>query len=219
MLQILEATIKFKWGALPLDQREGIKSYLSNLIIKFSTDEALFRKERTFLNKLNVVLVQVLKHDWPNKWQSFIPDIVSASKNSESLCENTMVILKLLSEEIFDFSRGELTQAKTKELKNSLNNQFQLIHELCLFVLQNSAKTELIKATLSALHAYLSWVPLGYIFESNIINLLLQAFPQPAFRNVALQCLTEVRSCQRMAARHQQHRSSAGSRLWQQQAQ
>jgi exportin-1 len=104
-----------------------------------------------------------------------------------------MVILKLLSEEIFDFSRGELTQAKTKELKNSLNNQFQLIHELCLFVLQHSTKAELIKATLAALHAYLSWVPLGYIFESNIINLLLQAFPQPAFRNVALQCLTEVR--------------------------
>lgn len=54
--------------------------------------------------------MQVLKQDWPHKWPSFIPDIVAASKTSEPLCENSMVILKLLSEEIFDFSRNELTQ-------------------------------------------------------------------------------------------------------------
>jgi hypothetical protein len=48
--------------------------------------------------------------DWPHKWQSFIPDIVNASKTNETLCENSMHILKLLSEEVFDFSRGELTQ-------------------------------------------------------------------------------------------------------------
>ena len=53
--------------------------------------------------------MQILKQDWPSKWPSFITDIVSASKTSELLCENSMVILKLLSEEIFDFSRGELT--------------------------------------------------------------------------------------------------------------
>ena len=35
-------------------------------------------------------------------------------------------------------------------------------------------------------------IPLGYIFESNIVEILLQLFPQPAFRNSALQCLSEV---------------------------
>ena len=55
---------------------------------------------------------QVLKQDWPHKWPSFIGDICAASQTSEPLCENSMVILKLLSEEVFDFSRGELTQVK-----------------------------------------------------------------------------------------------------------
>lgn len=32
-----------------------------------------------------------------------------------------------------------------------------------------------------------------YIFESNMVQLLLGLFPQAPFRNVALQCLTEVR--------------------------
>ncbi|GAX79005.1 hypothetical protein CEUSTIGMA_g6445.t1 [Chlamydomonas eustigma] len=193
-LQILENVIKFKWGALPIEQREGIRNFLSNLIIRFTLDEGLFRQESTFVNKLNILLVQILKHDWPHKWQSFIPDIVGASKTSETLCENTMKILRLLSEEVFDFSRLDLTQAKTKELKTSLNNEFRLIHELCVFVLMNTRKVELIKATLETLNVYLTWVPLGYIFESNLVELLLQMFPQPAFRNTALQCLTEVGS-------------------------
>lgn len=57
--------------------------------------------------------MQILKQDWPSKWPTFITDIVNASKTSELLCENSMVILKLLSEEIFDFSRGELTTVGT----------------------------------------------------------------------------------------------------------
>ena len=57
-------------------------------------------------------MVQILKQEWPHKWQSFIPDIVGASKTSETLCENSMVILKLLSEEVFDFSKDEMTQVR-----------------------------------------------------------------------------------------------------------
>ncbi|XP_062102946.1 protein EXPORTIN 1A-like [Humulus lupulus] len=117
--------------------------------------------------------VQILKHDWPARWQSFIPDLVSAAKTSETICENCMAILKLLSEEVFDFSRGEMTQSKIKELEQSLNSEFQLIHELCLYVLSASQRTELIRATLSTLHAFLSWIPLGYIFESPLVCALL----------------------------------------------
>ena len=58
-------------------------------------------------------MLQILKQDWPHRWKSFIPDIIGASRTSETLCENSMIILKLLSEEVFDFSRGELTQAST----------------------------------------------------------------------------------------------------------
>jgi hypothetical protein len=42
--------------------------------------------------------------------------------------------MQLLSEEIFDFSRGEMTQQKIKELKSSLN-RFDVVN-LHLFQLQ-----------------------------------------------------------------------------------
>jgi hypothetical protein len=50
-------------------------------------------------------------------------------------------------------------------------SEFQLIHELCLYVLSVSQRTELIRATLSTLHAFLSWIPLGYIFESPLVGI------------------------------------------------
>ena len=63
-------------------------------------------------------------------------------------------------------------------------------------VLNAATKPDLIRATLSTLNAFLSWVPLGYIFESNLVDVLLRLFPQPAFRNLALQCLAEVAALQ-----------------------
>ncbi|KAD2805599.1 hypothetical protein E3N88_38976 [Mikania micrantha] len=191
-LQVLEGVIKYRWNVLPTEQRDGMKNYISDVIVKLSSDEVSIRQERLYVNKLNIILVQILKHEWPTRWRSFIPDLVTAAKTSETLCENCMAILKLLSEEVFDFSRGEMTQQKIKELKQSLNSEFQLIHELCLYVLSASQRTELIKATLATLHAFLSWIPLGYIFESPLLETLLKFFSMPSYRNLTLQCLTEV---------------------------
>ncbi|PNY11488.1 exportin-1-like protein [Trifolium pratense] len=193
---VLEGVIKYRWNALPAEQRDGMKNFISDVIVQLSGNEASFRTERLYVNKLNIILVQILKHEWPARWRNFIPDLVSAAKTSETICENCMSILKLLSEEVFDFSRGEMTQQKIKDLKQSLNSEFQLIHELCLYVLSVSQRTELIRATLSTLHAFLSWIPLGYIFESPLLETLLKFFPMPAYRNLTLQCLTEVASLQ-----------------------
>lgn len=62
--------------------------------------------------------LQILKQEWPKHWPTFISDIVGASRTSESLCQNNMAILKLLSEEVFDFSSGQMTQVKAKHLKD-----------------------------------------------------------------------------------------------------
>lgn len=66
--------------------------------------------------------------DWPQKWQSFIPDLVAASKTNETLCENSMYILKLLSEEIFDFSQGELTQVRPAACCNQIKSEAECLH-------------------------------------------------------------------------------------------
>jgi exportin-1 len=84
-----------------------------------------------------------------------------------------MIILKLLSQEVFDFSAGEMTQAKIQELKHTFSEQFATIYELCEFVLIRSEKPSLINATLETFHSFLTWIPVGYIFGFNMISVLI----------------------------------------------
>ncbi|THD21640.1 Exportin-1 [Fasciola hepatica] len=192
-LQILESLIKTRWKVLDRPQCEGIKKYIVGLIIQTSSSSELIESEKTYLGKLNMILVEILKHEWPNNWPTFISDIVGASKTNETLCQNNMVILRLLSEEVFDFSLGQMTQAKAKHLKDSMCQEFGLIFQLCQFVLDNSQNASLVVSTLETLLRFMHWIPLGYIFETNLIQTLVyKFFTVPLFRNVTLKCLAEM---------------------------
>lgn len=194
-LQVLEKVIQTRWKILPVEQSQGIKNYVVSLIIKVSSEDATMVAERTFLHKLNIVLVQILKQDWPQKWPTFISEIVASSRTSVSLCENNMHILKLLSEEIYDFGCEQLTQRKVKTLKEQMSGEFNEIYTLCWEILQKAQKPSLIMATLDTLLRFLNWIPTGYIFGTQIISLLIEKFLEPVeYRNVTLKCLTEIAS-------------------------
>jgi len=196
-LQVLDDAIKIRWKIIPKDQKEGIKNYVVSKVIKMSSDEAIMKQERVFIGKLNLTLVEILKQEWPQNWPSFISDLVGSSKTSEILCENNMQILKLLSEEVFDFSRDQMVTEKVKRMKQSLNGEFSQIFQLCQFVLEHSQKPSLLQVTLKTLQRFLTWIPLGFIFQTNLIDVLLNKFfPEPVFRNNALDCLTEIGTLQ-----------------------
>ncbi|KAI8371079.1 nuclear export factor CRM1 [Blakeslea trispora] len=192
-LQVLEKFVQTRWNTLSPDSKNAIRYFIVNVIVKQSSDETTLVKERTFINKLNMVLVQILKQEWPHNWPSFIPEIVASSKTNLSLCENNMAILKLLSEEIFDFSAEQMTQLKAATLKTQMKQEFAEIYNLCREVLDNAVKHSLIKATLETLLRFVHWVPVGYVFETDLIETLRNKFfEQPQFRNVTLKCFTEI---------------------------
>ncbi len=100
----------------------------------------------------------------------------------------------MLSEEIFDHSKNQLTQQQIQELKQQMNEDFTTIFELCKFVLQNAhkAKPSLVRGCLETLNAFLSWVPMYYIVYTDMIDRLVQMFPSDYLRNHALTCLVEI---------------------------
>lgn len=194
-LQVLDDAIKTRWKILPAEQRDGIKTYVVGKVISMSQDESVLVQEKVFIGKLNLTLVEILKQEWPHNWPTFVSDLVGSSKTSEVLCENNMQILKLLSEEVFDFSRDQMVMEKVKRLKESLNGEFSQIYQLCEYVLEHSQRPSLLSVTLQTLQRFLTWVPLGFIFQTNIIDVLINRFfPIPMFRNEALDCLTEIGS-------------------------
>jgi exportin-1 len=126
-----------------------------------------------------------------------------------------MHILKLLSEEVFDFSRDTMTAAKMTQMKTSLNDEFTRIFRLCEEVLSTpSSSQRLVVVTLHTLQKFLTWIPLGtstrsytsylqldshavigYIFETSLIaSLISKFFPLPAYRTATIDCLTEIAS-------------------------
>ena len=115
-LMALDDAINTRWKILPEGQRTGIKNFIVNKIISLSKDEESSMRERTMIHQMNKVLVSILKQEWPHNWPSFIGDICGASKNSEILCENNMHILRLLSEEVFDFSKDSMTTVRMRRL-------------------------------------------------------------------------------------------------------
>lgn len=192
-LSILNNLIKTKWKALPEGQRLGIRNFIASMIISMCDDDAQFQTQRALISKCDLTLIQIVKQDWPQNWPTFIPEIVQSSKAGFNVCENNMIILKLLSEEIIDFSSEQLTQAKAKNLKTSMSNEFQQIFQLCFEVLDKANKNSLIIATLNCLLKYIHWIPAGYNFETELLPLLTTKFlPVDAFRSVTIKCLTEV---------------------------
>jgi exportin-1 len=187
------------YSALTQDSTPTTRTH-SATVPQLSGDEATFQAQSVFVKKLNVLLVLVLKHEWPANWPSFIPDIVASSKTSEVLCENNVRILKILSEEVFDFSKDSITMARADSLRASLASQFQLIFELCEFILRASTRTTLITETLQTLQRFVTWIPDKYIFETALLPMLCTKFLQHGvFRVDCLLVLTEVGSLEKPA--------------------
>lgn len=192
-LSCLNSLIKYRWRTIPENERIGIRNFIVNMIIALCDDEAIFEKDRALINKIDLTLVSVLKQEWPHNWPQFIPEIVMSSRSSFNVCENNMIILKLMAEEVFDFSQDEMTQAKATNLKLNLKAEFEQIFKLCYEVLDKTTKTSLVTATLSALLKYIHWIPLNYIFQTDILSLFTNKFLSPPdTRAITLKCLTEV---------------------------
>ncbi|KAG2198777.1 hypothetical protein INT47_010563 [Mucor saturninus] len=194
-LGILEDFIIVRWNTLPMEQRLAMRNYIVKSIIDLSSNELTLRSEKTYINKLDLVLVQILKKDWPQYWPSFIQEIVDSSLVNTSLCENNMKILKLLSEEVFDFSVDHMTMAKMQKLKNQMVNEFGSIFDLCKKVLltHTVAATHLVQATLETLLKFISWIPIQFVYQQDLVQILESNLAgSPMQRNLSLQCFTEM---------------------------
>ena len=90
--------------------------------------------------------------------------------------------LKLLSEEVFDFSRGEMTQDKI-EFEDEFECRVCDDSRVVRVCVDEFTETRVDLANAQTLHAFLTWIPLGYIFESPLLETLLRLFPNPTYRN------------------------------------
>ncbi|KAK5279589.1 Karyopherin transporter, partial [Exophiala xenobiotica] len=126
-LQVLDDVVNTRWKVLPREQCLGIRNFVVNQILSASETEESLKANKLFINKLDLTLVTILKQEWPHHWPTFINEIISACHSGLSVCENNMTILRLLSEEVFDFSQDQMTSSKAKNLKTTMCAEFSSI--------------------------------------------------------------------------------------------
>ena len=191
--QVMDIAISQRWKAMEDAEKGGIKNYLVNKIISLSRSENSLKQHRALISKMNHALVAILKFDWPAKWPTFVSEMVKSAKGNEILCENNVNILQLLGEEVFDFSKDQMTSAKARAMKEQLKNEVGQIFELLIHVLRHSKRVSLIIATLKTLQKFIPWIPLHFVFETDLMKLLVgRFFRVPQFQRETLACLTEI---------------------------
>jgi exportin-1 len=74
---------------------------------------------------------------------------------------------------VFDFSVDHMTVAKMHRLKDQMVNEFGSVFDLCKTVLvQQNSNTHLIKATLETLQKFICWIPVQFVYQQDLIQLL-----------------------------------------------
>lgn len=76
------------------------------MVLEFPDQQA--SEQQFLLTKLNATLIGIVKFEWRTSWQEFIPEICTHAQVSQTKCENALNILRIMSEEIFDFSKNQI---------------------------------------------------------------------------------------------------------------
>ena len=197
-LSIYDTATATRWSEMPSEKvlatvLEMIKTFASRGIAE----------EKPLLRKLDKVFVNAVRNEWltgSEMWKSVIPQLATLSGSDQNLWENTMTILCMLSEDIFDFGANTMTARRVDMLKATLSEQFPHVQQLCELVLSQylqspagTVKPSLVNAALATMSHYLKWVPSETLFNSQLIDLLIAKFWDPlVFRIETVKCLTEA---------------------------
>ena len=198
-LSILDKLIRTRWKTLPSEQRRGIRDFLVGMIMYLSQTDTQRRQASSqvqeLINKADLSLIQILKQEWPRNWPEFVPELITSSYSSLQLCENNLTILRLMAEEMLDFSSGDMTHRRIQYLRDSLSGEINQILEFVISVLTNGdiQSQSLQNKALRCLLQYLNWISPQHIATSNLLELLAGRYlDMDSTRSSALRCLTEL---------------------------
>jgi exportin-1 len=135
-VQALHEAIKSRWNAMDSETQLQIQQYVMGNIEKLTCSKEEMELHHNLLGKFNNALIAIVKHTWPQAWPNFMQVICSAAQTSECMCINSLKILTLLSEEVFEFGE-EITSAKSHILKTVFNSEVEQVMNLCQFVIAN----------------------------------------------------------------------------------
>lgn len=205
-LSILDNLINTRWNILPTDQQTGIRDFIIGMILSLCNDSSNtasalpqnnsqdVKLQKELVKKADLTLVQIIKKNWSS---TLINELIESSKSSNSICENNLHILKLIAEEIFDYSEDKLTRARKHSLRKSLTIEFEKIFRFCIDLLSTSNNKILQTNTIETVLRYINWLPFQFIYDSQLLHLLTNIYILwDSTRLSSIKCLIEIANIQ-----------------------
>jgi len=153
-LQVLERTVKIRWSMLGDGQKESVRGYVINQIVTYIEQRKKEKVDERILQKLNQILVEILKREWPQQWAMLIMELLEASSKDFVLCINTFRVLEQFCDDIYNFPKS-MVRARAEELRREMGKHLNATYTLGYAILDKMSKgevavpKELVEATLS----------------------------------------------------------------------
>ena len=161
----LRHSIKVYWNVIDEELKDAIKGFLFSFIQTISQQSL----PPFLIHECNQALVDIINVDWPEKWPSFMTDLIESAKQNPNVCTNAFDILQLISEIINESEKMYITMGRSIELICSITNHIQIIMELIDAVLKEPYDQNQAKEAIQCLIKFVDYVDLPVLIESNII--------------------------------------------------
>ena len=177
--------INTSWNLLPDDAKSHLKEAMLTLAFKQSNPEIL-------LNRLDFIIVNISKYEYPQVWPSFIDDLLNLASESIECCRNAMLCIEYFSAEISEFAENSLTSARAGEMVNAFEQQLQKVIELVQGSL-NSQNEMVVRQALSTLRSLVKWINPNFFFQTDLLNQLCSSFlNNPNYLHLVINILAEI---------------------------
>lgn len=167
-LKLLRDFIKQNWSILEDDPKNAIM----RLIINYINHESTIQENEANAIMIDQAFVEILKYDWPSKWGTLISDLVEESHSSTVLCINNLVILKLLAEEIINYTDSGITSACSQQMMDAFDERFSVLFDLLMEIINSSEDIILLHTALESLAVFASLVSSTYFIETPLLETL-----------------------------------------------
>ena len=175
--QIIKKNVLDNWFNFQEDDKTKIRTEILVSIVKMVKEGQKYFT----VSMANQSLIEVLKFDWPEKWPSFIDELVATCQNEGILfLKNGLDILKMLADEVSSsLTVNHLTKDRVRAIQSGFIKEFFTIYSLIENAFNSSTQSEgidpddIFEIETKALNTFSSLIPVvksEQLLESSFVS-------------------------------------------------
>ena len=164
-LLALHKAVKYRWNCFVPEQRAQTQQMMIEFISHYIDNSG----KPSHIVKANRIIVEIAKYDWPQRWPTFMTDLLESSHKSVEFGRNVFLILSMLADEVDESFENSLTSVRAQEMKAAFSEYIDQIIQLVEQALQ-SGEILLMKSALNALGRIVNYINPAVLLESQLLN-------------------------------------------------